>query len=105
MQQFPALAPTRATVAATLREWYDALAEASASKESEAYACAVPLIIDTLASCDSLQALLEAYYLPDAALQRLVRVVCLNSEIPLRRSVAIGAACALRLRHLVSVAR
>ena len=87
MQQYPALAPTRATVAATLREWY---------------ACAVPLIIETLASCDSLQALMESYYLPDAALQRLVRIVCLNSEISLHRSVAVGAAFALRLRYLVA---
>jgi hypothetical protein len=88
-----------------MREWYDALAEANVSEEAGAYACAVPLISEALASCASLQALMEAYYLPDATLQRLVRVVCLNSEISLRGSVAVGAACALRLRHLVSVAR
>jgi hypothetical protein len=79
------------------------IGEASVSEGAEAYACAVPHISEALALYATLLALMAAYYLPDATLQRLMRFGCLNSEISLRRSVAVGGADALRL--LVCVAR
>jgi hypothetical protein len=59
MQQIPRLELTHTTVAATLREWHDALAAAAVSDEAEVYTCAVALVLEALASCDSLQALIE----------------------------------------------
>jgi hypothetical protein len=104
MQQVPGLALTRATVAATLREWHGALAAAAASEEAEVYACAVALIMEALASCDSLQALMESYYLPDTSLRRLVNDFCLNGEISLHPRLVMGAACAYCLREQVTAA-
>jgi hypothetical protein len=101
MQQSEMPSLIRASVAATLREWHDALAAAVASEEAEVYACAVALISEALASCNSLQALMESYYLPDACVRRLVNDFCLNTEIPLHPRLVMGAACAYRLRERV----
>jgi hypothetical protein len=105
MQQIPGLALTRATVAATLREWHDASAVAAASDVAELYACAVALVMEALASCDSLQALMESYYLPDSGLRTLVNDFCLDGEILLYPRLVMGAACAYRLREQVTHAR
>jgi hypothetical protein len=104
MNQVTELTLSRATVAATLREWHDALSAAAASEKAEVYACAVAHIMEALASCDSLQALVESYYLPDAGLRRLVNDFCLNGEIPLHPRLVMGAACAYRLRKQVTAA-
>jgi hypothetical protein len=107
MPQFPlprfhALALPRTAVAATLREWYGSLAATAASEEAEGYAFTVALIREALPACDSLQALLQVYYVPDADLRSFVAELCAAGEPPLHPRVVMGAACALRLRQLVA---
>jgi len=102
MQRIQLLTPTRATLAVTLHEWHTALATATISEEAEVYACAVTLIMDVLACCETLPALLEAYYRPDRVLRYLVSDFCADGEIRLDPRLVIGAACALRLRQLVA---
>ena len=104
LPQFPALALPRTAVAATLREWYGSLAATAASDEAEGYAFTVALIREALPACDSLQALMEVYYVPDAVVRALVNELSAAGEPPLHPRLVMGAACALRLRQLVAAA-
>jgi hypothetical protein len=101
-EQINTVVPTRATVAATLREWHTSLAIAATSEEAEVYACAVALIVDALTRRTTMQALVDAYYFPDLLLRYLVLDFCANGKIRLRPRLVMGAACALRLRQLVA---
>lgn len=102
MQYVPAQPASRAAVAATMREWHTSLAAATASEQAELYACAVALVREALTGRVTLQALLEAYYLPEHALVELVTVFCADGEIPLYPHIVMGAACALHLRQIVA---
>ena len=104
LPQLPALALPRTAIAATLREWYGSLADTAASDEAEAYTFTVALIREALPECDSLQALMEVYFLPDAVVRALVNELCAAGHPPLYPRLVMGAACALRLRQLVAVA-
>jgi hypothetical protein len=101
-QQINTVVPTRATVAATLREWHTSLAIAATSEEAEVYVCAVALIVEALSRRVTMRALIDAYYFPDLLLRYLVLDFCANGEIRLRPRLVMGAACALRLRQLVA---
>jgi hypothetical protein len=102
LQQINTVVPTRATVAATLREWHTSLAIAATSEEAEVYACAVALIVEALSRRVTMQALIDGYCFPDLLLRYLVLDFCANGEIRLRPRLVMGAACALRLRQLVA---
>jgi hypothetical protein len=104
MQYVPALVASRATVAATLREWHTSLAAASASEQAELYACAAALVMEALTGRITLPSLLEAYYLPEYDLVELVTVFCAEGEICLSPHIVMGAACAIHLRQIVASA-
>jgi hypothetical protein len=104
MRHIPELVPSRATVAATIREWHISLAAATASEQAELYACAVALAIEALTGRVTFPSLLEAYYQPDRTLVGLITAFCAEGEIPLYPHIVLGAACALHLRQIVASA-
>lgn len=104
MRHIPALVASRATVAATLREWHASLAAATTSEQAELYSCAVALTMEALTERVTFPSLLEAFYLPDRTLVGLITDFCAEGEIALYPHIVMGAACALHLRKIVASA-
>jgi len=75
-----------------------------ASIEADRYASAVACVLETLANDATIRQLVTAYQSPDAAVRTHVFDLCGVGNARLDPRVVVGAACALRFRHLMDQA-
>jgi hypothetical protein len=93
---------TRDDAARALQQWNVALQRASAGPEADLYECATDLIAGWLSREQTFDELLNSYFHPDLDLAWFTSELCRGGPVALRTDVAMGAACALRLRQLLS---
>jgi hypothetical protein len=96
--------PTHEEIARALHEWHSASALAMASPKAEVYAWAVALVLELLDQHMSCADLVTAFYFPDITVMKTVFEVCAGGDTPLEPRIIMGAACATRLRQLVTAA-
>jgi hypothetical protein len=104
LQQYERVAPVHSEITPALHEWYAMLAAARASIEADRYASAVACVLETLANHATIRQLVTAYQSPDAAVRTHVFDLCGVGNARLDPRVVVGAACALRFRHLMDQA-
>jgi hypothetical protein len=76
-----------------------------ASPKAALYACAVmTLVLELLDHRTSCVELVTTFYFPDISMMKAVFELCAGGDIPLQPRLVMGAACATRLRQLVSLA-
>jgi len=96
--------PLQSEITATVHTWEAALVTARGGRDVDVYAAAMVPLLDALQRHTTIHALLTAYTAPDAALARQAKDLCDAGGAHLDPHVALGAACALRLRQLMDVA-
>ena len=93
-----------ARTAWALHEWSRLLHEATTSVYSERYQRAATTIASSLDAIEAMHELAQVFFAPPPPVKALVLELCADEEIPLFPHMLLGAACALRLRHLLEQA-
>jgi hypothetical protein len=97
----PPAPPIKCALTAATHAWNAALKTAQADQEAYLYACVVALLEEPLKAFSTIRALLTVYDTSNRALTQRAVELCDVSGVDLDPRVALGAACALRLRQLM----
>jgi hypothetical protein len=103
-QSYQTFGPAQGSIREAIYAWQWALVTSRASEEAARYAAVVAIVKESLDRFTTIQDLLKAYNAPDLGLKSRVFALCGDGFIRLQPQVALGAACALRLRQLMDVA-